>query len=45
MYYLFKHKNLLPSDFYLIKHGEKKILHAFVKQEIEDARKEQENII
>ncbi|WP_269206323.1 hypothetical protein [Clostridium botulinum] len=44
MYYLFKHKNILPSDFYLIKHGEKKILHAFVNQEIDD-RNNSENFV
>ncbi|WP_163249918.1 hypothetical protein [Clostridium niameyense] len=45
MYYLFKYKNVTPSSFSMMKMGEKKILHAFVTQEIEDARKEQENII
>lgn len=45
MYYLFKHKNITPSSFFNMKIGEKKILHAFVMQEIEDSRKEQENLM
>ncbi|WP_187291040.1 hypothetical protein [Clostridium novyi] len=45
MYYLFKHKNVLPSDFHSMKIGEKKILHAFINQEIEDSRNNIENFI
>lgn len=45
MYYLFKYKNITPSSFYLMKLGEKKILAAFARQEIEDSRKNQENFI
>ncbi|MCD3234328.1 hypothetical protein G8V06_09515 [Clostridium botulinum D/C] len=45
MYYLFKYKNILPSSFYVMKSGEKKILHAFVMKENEDARKGQDNFV
>ncbi|WP_269205628.1 hypothetical protein [Clostridium botulinum] len=44
MYYLFKHKNITPSSFYMMKQGEKKILHAFVNQEIKDRREENNGI-
>ncbi|WP_275541034.1 hypothetical protein [Clostridium tetani] len=44
MYYLFKHKNITPSSFYSMGIGEKKILHVFAMQEIED-RKEQESFV
>lgn len=40
MYALFRYKNIMPSDYYWRKPGEKKVIKAFFSQEIEDRKEE-----
>lgn len=40
MYLLFRHKNMLPSDYHKLPIGEKQILSVFLKLEIEERQKE-----
>ncbi len=40
MYLLFRFKNWKPSEYFSLGHGEKLIVKAFLKQEIEDIEKE-----
>lgn len=44
MYLMYKHKNMLPSEYRKIKHCEKRILHTFMKVELDEIRKEQETL-
>lgn len=44
MYYMFKEKNIPPSESYKMKHGERLIATAFLQREIEEKNKEEEMI-
>ena len=43
MYYLFKYKNIMPTDYYNMKFGEKVIVKAFIQQEQEELYKISKN--
>ena len=43
MYYLFKHKNIMPSQYYNMGFGEKTIIKAFIKNEAEEHYKTMKN--
>lgn len=45
MYLLFKHKGILPSDYYWKPIGEKLIIKAFLLKELEEREKEKEDLI
>jgi hypothetical protein len=40
MYLLFRYHHILPADYYDRKVGEKRIIRAFLEQEMEDRQKE-----
>ncbi len=40
MYLLFRYKNMIPSDYKKLGHGEKQIIRQFMYQQIEDTSKE-----
>lgn len=40
MYLLFRYKSIMPSEYYNKKPGEKKIIQAFLSQEIYERNKE-----
>lgn len=40
MYLMFKYKSMLPSQFYKLPYGEKRILLCFMKREIEERNEE-----
>ncbi|MGB9813532.1 MAG: hypothetical protein ACPLRZ_07625 [Thermovenabulum sp.] len=44
MYLLFKHKGILPSEYYWKPAGEKMIIRAFLEKEIEEKEKEKEEL-
>lgn len=44
MYFLFRYKKWNPMKYYEMGYGEKRILHAFMLQEIEDYNEEQEEL-
>ena len=43
MYYLFKHKNIMPADYYNMGFGEKTIIKAFIRKESEEFYKISKN--
>ena len=43
MYYLFKYKNIMPSQYYNMGFGEKTIIKAFIKNEAEEHYKTMKN--
>lgn len=43
MYWLYREHNVLPSTVYQMGEGEKLILHAFMKRELEDMEKQMED--
>ena len=43
MYYLFKHKNIMPSQYYNMGFGEKTIIKAFIRKESEEFYKISKN--
>ncbi|UDN56652.1 hypothetical protein [Clostridioides sp. ES-S-0010-02] len=43
MYLMFKYKGMMPSVFYKIKHGEKRITKAFMYQEMDEKIEEIKN--
>ena len=42
MYWLYREHHIMPSTFYEMGEGEKMILHAFMRREIEDIQKRSE---
>lgn len=40
MYYLFRQKGWTPNQYYGMDYGEKRVVHAFMIQEIEDQSRE-----
>ena len=40
MYLLFKYKRMLPSEYYWLPLGEKRVLAYFIKREIEERQEE-----
>lgn len=42
LYFLFRYKNIMPSDYYWRKPGEKRIIQAFMSKEIEERNKQAE---
>lgn len=44
MYLLFREKNIMPSQYYFLPFGEKQIVRAFFKQEIDERKRELEEI-
>lgn len=44
MYFLFRYKKWNPMKYHEMGYGEKRILHAFMLQEIEDYNEEQEEL-
>ncbi|GAB6150766.1 hypothetical protein JCM1406_19360 [Clostridium novyi] len=40
MYYLFKYKNIFPSEYYKCGIGEKQIIQAFIEQECKENEEE-----
>lgn len=43
MYYLFRHKKIRPAEYYEMGPGEKRVLHAFAMQEVEDIKEAMKN--
>lgn len=43
MYWLFRLHNIAPAQFFKMGEREKKVMKAFIHQELEDIRKEQED--
>lgn len=44
MYLMFKYKKMLPSDFYKLPYGEKRLLTAFLKLELEERQQEMKQL-
>lgn len=44
MYILFREKNILPHEYYNAGDGEKKVIKAFLDVELEERRKEAEEL-
>lgn len=44
MYFLFRFKKWNPNKYFEMGYGEKRIVHAFMLQEIEDNEREQQEI-
>lgn len=42
MFWLYREHHVMPSTFYEMGEGEKKILHSFMKREVEDIKVQQE---
>ena len=43
MYYLFKHKNIMPTQYYNMGYGEKIIIKSFIKKETQEFYKASKN--
>nr|DAI37870.1 MAG TPA: hypothetical protein [Caudoviricetes sp.] len=43
MYYLFKYKNIMPSQYYNMKFGEKTVIKSFIRKESEEFYKISKN--